>query len=363
MAYKNEEFDNVFQILDAIIYQTGCLNIVEKHSSSFNEEDRAKAEHLIAEQRENIDQLWNLYQSKINPIMQNLQSVGKDLDKFAKEIIIAGEKYDQASFGQQSVEENVASQTPAADAIVPPITTTNEETPVIKNDIPKEVAPVETGVVNSEKEQAVVETTNVPAKVSNETQASVGTNTSTEGTSDSDKKVQSNENETGNFILTPIEEDVVASSTDEKEQNVSEEVTVAEGVAVNSELTPEVKESILNRYIRMTTDSVKAILVTSAQYQKLSASRGAQKQLSESATSEVSTEVQPVVSDNADTVSAPTDKRKELQEMLEQANNLYKEGRIQESQELYAKVGAINKELQAQTSEGTNTEGNAFVKK
>lgn len=345
MAYKNEEFDNVFQILDAIIYQTGCLAIVEKHSSSFNEEDRVKAEQLMAEQKKNVDQLWDLYQSKINPIMQNMQSVGKDLDKFAKEIIIAGEKYEQASLKQQSVEENVASQTTAI----------NEDTPVIKNDTPAEVAPVE-------KEHAVVETPNVPLAVPNEAQDSVDTNVSAGSASVVDKNVQSNETESNEFILTPIEDDVVTPSIEEKEQNVAEGATTAEGVVVNPELTPEVKESILSRYIRMTTEPVKAILVTSTQYQKLSASRDTQKQLSEAATSEVSTEVQPVVSENADNASVP-DKQKELQEMLAQANNLYKEGKVQESQELFAKVGAINKELQAQTSQGTNAEGNTLVKK
>lgn len=40
------------------------------------------------------------------------------------------------------------------------------------------------------------------------------------------------------------------------------------------------------------------------------------------------------------------DKQKELQTMIDQANNLYKEGKTQEAQELFDKVGAINKEMQ-----------------
>ena len=32
--------------------------------------------------------------------------------------------------------------------------------------------------------------------------------------------------------------------------------------------------------------------------------------------------------------------------MIDQANNLYKEGKTQEAQELFDKVGAINKEMQ-----------------
>ena len=40
------------------------------------------------------------------------------------------------------------------------------------------------------------------------------------------------------------------------------------------------------------------------------------------------------------------DKQKELQIMIDQANSLYKEGKTQEAQELFDKVGAINKEMQ-----------------
>ena len=40
------------------------------------------------------------------------------------------------------------------------------------------------------------------------------------------------------------------------------------------------------------------------------------------------------------------DKQKKLQTMIDQANNLYKEGKTQEAQELFDKVGTINKEMQ-----------------
>ena len=45
---------------------------------------------------------------------------------------------------------------------------------------------------------------------------------------------------------------------------------------------------------------------------------------------------------------APTtqDKQKEMQTMIEQANELYKAGKALEAQELFNKVSAMNKELQ-----------------
>lgn len=53
------------------------------------------------------------------------------------------------------------------------------------------------------------------------------------------------------------------------------------------------------------------------------------------------------------------DKQKELQIMIDQANSLYKEGKTQEAQELFDKVGAINKEMQGTAAEAATTEASA----
>lgn len=53
------------------------------------------------------------------------------------------------------------------------------------------------------------------------------------------------------------------------------------------------------------------------------------------------------------------DKQKELKIMIDQANSLYKEGKIQEAQELFDKVGAINKEMQGTAAEAATTEASA----
>ena len=50
------------------------------------------------------------------------------------------------------------------------------------------------------------------------------------------------------------------------------------------------------------------------------------------------------------------DKQKELQTMIDQANNLYKEGKTQEAQELFDKVGAMNKEMQGSAPVAAPTE-------
>ena len=53
-----------------------------------------------------------------------------------------------------------------------------------------------------------------------------------------------------------------------------------------------------------------------------------------------------------------SDKQKELESLMEQANILYKEGKTEEAQAIYDKVSEMNKGMQ-----GNNSEGVAIVKK
>ncbi len=93
---------------------------------------------------------------------------------------------------------------------------------------------------------------------------------------------------------------------------------------------------------KSTTDKAKAIVVTSNQFLKLKQSKLEQKDIivDRKEITETTTDKPPV-----------EDKENQLniEEMLEKASNLYKEGKIAESQALYEKISTLNKEQQNKT--------------
>ena len=176
-------------------------------------------------------------------------------------------------------------------------------------------------------------------------------------------------------------------------------------IAENPNLSEEEKKEELRKYTKITEGAVRAILVTKAQYEKLLASRVSQKALvGEEKASEVASEntgevaipavvtetpAAPVVAEAAsdaspvipaivtDTpaeatteaaapvpgegepvVALPTieipgaapaadTNANELQNMIEQGNALYKEGKTAEAEAVFNQVGAINQEIQS----------------
>ena len=189
---------------------------------------------------------------------------------------------------------------------------------------------------------------------------------------------------TGSFVLSPIDEDVApVQNNDVAVANgialADSQLQTIEGVkneiASDPNLSEEERHVALERYVRATENTVKAILVTKMQYEKLGSSRPTQKALLESrknsagqgsvsVTDAVQSNASQVVGDAGVEVKAdeqtliangllePTvqDKQKEMQMMMEQANTLYKAGQTQEAQALFDKVSAMNKEIQAGSS-------------
>lgn len=200
---------------------------------------------------------------------------------------------------------------------------------------------------------------------------------------------------TSDFVLSPIDEGIAPTPPAEEVPVAQEQASddgIKQDIIPDASSTTETQSEELPKYTRTTTGTVKAILVTKVQHEKLSASRSTQKALlnaqqdgneavdnnapvadvasaapvaDASAVVETpvsTTESTPVQSDEQTLISngllEPTvqDKQKEMQVMMEQANTLYNEGKTQEAQALFDKVSAMNKELQA------GSEGQALVK-
>lgn len=227
------------------------------------------------------------------------------------------------------------------------------------------------------------------------------------------------------FVLSPIDEGVITSpvekqeageSVDASEKQLQASDDIKNEIVTDTNLSDDEKQAALEKYTRATENMVKAILVTKTQYEKLLVSRDTQKALMNSKnstngndvvvplateTSDASQVVLPTIAppsdvvlpsvDSASQVVLPTiatdtnsnptgelnsvialpsvdstvdsakSKQQQLQMMMEQANNLYKEGKTQEAQALFNQISAINQELQSsQTLDGGE---NVLVKK
>ena len=115
------------------------------------------------------------------------------------------------------------------------------------------------------------------------------------------------------------------------EENVPNEVS--SGVVNNSPATNDnIKASM--RILKMKPDRVKAILVSQKQIAKLKASRDLQKSALDFGISEGMD-----TSNNTPNVSVQA----QIESLMAQASALYKEGKMQEAQELYAKISELNK--------------------
>lgn len=115
------------------------------------------------------------------------------------------------------------------------------------------------------------------------------------------------------------------------EENVFNEVS--SGVVNNSPATNDnIKASM--RILKMKPDRVKAILVSQKQIAKLKASKDLQKSALDFGISEGMD-----TSNNTPNVSVQA----QIESLMAQASALYKEGKMQEAQELYAKISELNK--------------------
>ena len=174
---------------------------------------------------------------------------------------------------------------------------------------------------------------------------------------------------TGNLIRAVIESgqivkyaDEVVEYTEEAPVEGEEVVEYVEEVPVEEESNNEVTfdsyelvDDAIQKFNKNTHAKAKAILVSIEQYSKLMLSRDTQKALfnsknkivhevasvddKESTTDNI---VDNVVSDVEETYS---DKQKQIEELMNKANQLYQDGKLDEAQELYNKISEINSGL------------------
>lgn len=138
----------------------------------------------------------------------------------------------------------------------------------------------------------------------------------------------------------PIQEEKeVASAISAPEQQKEEVVESAldvERPVVPSDSSPVSAKPRLRRFERVHKGVVKAILVNKTQYQKLCASLPTQEKILEQ--KEV---LFPLPSVDVNVVNSE-DREVQMEEMMEQAKELYKQGKADEAQSLLTKISAMN---------------------
>ena len=137
----------------------------------------------------------------------------------------------------------------------------------------------------------------------------------------------------------PLEENVPSENKNafsEIFKNVNKEVVenVSNVVSsdTNNSTTTNINASM--RILKMRPDRVKAILVSQKQMAKLKASKDLQKSALDFGISQSMS-----ASNNTPNVSVQA----QIESLMAQASTLYKEGKMQEAQELYAKISELNK--------------------
>lgn len=140
--------------------------------------------------------------------------------------------------------------------------------------------------------------------------------------------------------------------------------------SISQESVEVIEEKPLYRFFRSTGNLIRAILLTKRQQAKSLKSRETQESLLKvkgvlennlaavNTMNTVNNELEKDLTNNGLLPSSVEDKQQAIEDMLEQANSLYKAGKADEAQEMYAKISAMNKELQKE-----NTGGMVHVKK
>lgn len=333
MAYEKKVLDVLDKLVDSIIYEEGRLALINKYGPMLSDEEKVKATELITKQRASLDRLFQIYKNELDPVMLEISETSSLMEPLVEKLLFADKVARNVAAVQEATGENpfnnVEESNPlamAAKYTETPVPVATEAPVVVETPAPvaasEETVPVETPAPVATETEAVVETpapTIAPAVeetapvvngeavvTSTETPASdlvipaAGESEVHEATADAVENAASGESATNTvesaagalsgFVLSPIDEDIAPVPTKEEVKAAEEGVAAADQqlqavdlmkteIESNPNLTEEEKKEELEKYRRITEGAVRAILVTKAQYEKLLASRAAQKAL------------------------------------------------------------------------------------
>ena len=329
MAYEKKVLDVLDKLVDSIIYEEGRLALINKYGPMLSDEEKVKATELITKQRASLDRLFQIYKNELDPVMLEISETSSLMEPLVEKLLFADKVARNVAAVQEATGENSVNSTEennplamAAKYTETPVPVATEAPVVVETPAPvaasEETVPVETPAPVATETEAVVETPAptiapaveetapvvngeaVVAPASDLVIPAAGESEVHEATADAVENAASGESATNTvesaagalsgFVLSPIDEDIAPVPTKEEVKAAEEGVAAADQqlqavdlmkteIESNPNLTEEEKKEELEKYRRITEGAVRAILVTKAQYEKLLASRVAQKAL------------------------------------------------------------------------------------
>ena len=375
---KNENVNNISESLESPVYKQGetieSINQDPDVVREINDYADSKEEPVVEESVEQVPEEITTQEEPTEVQEEDIESSQEEPIMVQEQEEIA-EPVEQTEEKEETIEQsedisNEVEDTPISEQIEPEetITSSEEVVPEVSQEVQNEEQvyenqPIETTVDNTEvvqeeqPEDAPVYDENVEEVADEQPseQISQEENTPlipivTEQTKQQQPRKEKEEQPSSEIV----EEDVVAPpSVDENglEQEFSPSIQAIENQE-NVTYQEDLPKEPLMTFIKVSKDSPKAILTSLKQVTNLRSSYKTQNALLSSRGTIASRNINGVDSEVQELVDngllAPSSEN--IEAMMNEANKLYQEGKINEAQEMYDQISILNKQLKESSS-------------
>ena len=407
---KNENVNNISESLDSPVYKQGetieSINQDPDVVREINDYADSKEEPVVEESVEQVPeeittqeeptevQEEDIESSQEEPIMvQEQEEIAEPVEQTEEKEIPVVEENDEETYPTEEQEETIEKATPTIEEKTEPIEQSEdisnevEDTPISEQIEPEEtitsseevVPEVSQEVQNEEQvyENQPIETTVDNTEVVQEEQPEDAPvyDENVEEVADEQPSEQISQEENTPLIPIVTEQTEQQQPRKEKEEQPSSEIVEEDVVAppsvdengLEQEFSPSIpaienqenvtyqedlpKEPLMT-FIKVSQDSPKAILTSLKQVTNLRSSYKTQNALLSSRGTIASRNINGVDSEVQELVDngllAPSSEN--IEAMMNEANKLYQEGKINEAQEMYDQISVLNKQLQESNS-------------
>ena len=407
---KNENVNNISESLDSPVYKQGetieSINQDPDVVREINDYDDSKEEPVVEESVEQVPeeittqeeptevQEEDIESSQEEPIMvQEQEEIAEPVEQTEEKETPVVEENDEETYPTEEQEETIEQATPTIEEKTEPteqseeISNEVEDTPISEQIEPEEtitsseevVPEVSQEVQNEEQvyENQPIETTIDNTEVVQEEQPEDAPvyDENVEEVADEQPSEQISQEENTPLIPIVTEQTKQQQPRKEKEEQPSSEIVEEDVVAppsvdengLEQEFSPSIpaienqenvtyqedlpKEPLMT-FIKVSKDSPKAILTSLKQVTNLRSSYKTQNALLSSRGTIASRNINGVDSEVQELVDngllAPSSEN--IEAMMNEANKLYQEGKINEAQEMYDQISILNKQLQESSS-------------
>lgn len=382
---KNENVNNISESLDSPVYKQGetieSINQDPDVVREINDYADSKEEPVVEESVEQVPeeittqeeptevQEEDIESSQEEPIMvQEQEEIAEPVEQTEEKETPVVEENDEETYPTEEQEETIEQATPTIEEKTEP----TEQSEEISNEV--EDTPISEQI---EPEETITSSEEVVPEVSQEVQneEQVYENQPIETTIDNTEVVQEEQPENAPLIPIVTEQTEQQQPRKEKEEQPSSEIVEEDVVAppsvdengLEQEFSPSIpaienqenvtyqedlpKEPLMT-FIKVSQDSPKAILTSLKQVTNLRSSYKTQNALLSSRGTIASRNINGVDSEVQELVDngllAPSSEN--IEAMMNEANKLYQEGKINEAQEMYDQISILNKQLKESSS-------------